>query len=100
MFGVFGAYNAQICRDLPIDCQIRVAQQQSAICLRVIEVIAFIGKDRLIAQHREAVCKTTGNEELPFVLLAQLHAVPLSESGAVLTQIHRYIQHPAYRAAH
>lgn len=97
---VFVAQDPQFFGYLPIDRQIRVAQQQSAICLGVIEVIAFIGKDRLIAQHRETMCKTTGNEELPFVLLAQLHAVPLSESGAVLSQIDRHIQHPAYRAAH
>ena len=77
MFGIFGTQYPQIFRHLPIDRQIRVVEQNTAVRLRMIEVVAFIGEDSLIAQHREPVRKTARNIELPFVLFAQLYAEPL-----------------------
>jgi len=100
MFGIFGADDTQFFRHLPIDSQIRVVQQQSAIRFRMIEVIAFVGEDGLVAEHRETMCKALGDEELTLVILTQLHAVPLTEGGTVFAQIDSHIQDTADGAAH
>lgn len=97
---VFIAQNPQILRDLPIDGQIGIIQQNTAVRLRMIEVIAFVGEDSLVAQHRESVRKSARNIELPLVLFAQLYAEPLPVGRAVLAQIHRYIQYATYGAAY
>ena len=91
MFFVFVTYDASLLRDAPVDRQGRIAQQETALCLRVVQVVAFVRKDRALAQHGEAMGKTAGNEELPFVLFAQLHTEPLSERGTLRTQVYRYV---------
>ena len=70
MFGIFIADDTQVFRNLPIDGKVRIVEQDTAICLGMIKVIAFIGEDSLIAEHRETVRKTAGDEELAFIIFA------------------------------
>ena len=97
MVFIFLADDPFLLRNLPIYRQIRIVQKNTSVSLRMIQVIAFIGKYSLLAQYRKTMCKTTRNKELTFVLFAQLHAEPLPIRLAALTQINRYVQHPAYR---
>ena len=96
MVFIFLADDPFLLRNLPIYRQIRIIQKNTSVSLRMIQVIAFIGKDRFLTQHRESMRETTGDVELTFVLFAQLHAEPLPIRLAALTQINRYVQHPAY----
>ena len=100
MFLVFIADDAQFLGDLPVDRQIGVVQHDTTVRFGMVEVIAFIGKDSLLAQHGETVRKTARDEELPFVLFAQFDAEPLTKSRAVLAQVNRHVQHAAYGAAY
>lgn len=76
---------------LPINRQIRVAEQDPAIRLRMVQVIALVRKNRRLTQYRKTMRKTLGDEELQVVLCTQLDTVPLTESRTVLTQIYRDI---------
>ena len=70
MLGILLADDAELLRHLPINSETRVTQQQTTIRLRMIEIVAFIGKNSLVAEYGETMCKTARNEELTFVLLA------------------------------
>ena len=85
---------------LPVDSEIGIIEQNTAICFGMVEVIALIGKDRLIAQHGEAMRKSAGDIELTFVLFTQFDAEPLPEGLAAFAQIDGYVQYTAYGAAH
>ena len=91
MLLIFIAQYPQFLGHLPLDRQVRVVEQYAAVRLGVIEVVAFIGEDSLVAQHREPVREPARNKKLPFVLFAQLHAEPLPEGLTAFAQIHRYV---------
>ena len=69
MFGVFVTNDTYLLGDLPVDTQIRIIEQDAAICFRMIEVVTFIGKDSLIAQYGEPMRKPARDKELSFVLV-------------------------------
>ena len=87
------ANDTEVLGYLPVDGEIGIIEQNTAICFGMVEVIALIGKDRLIAQHGEAMRKSAGDIELTFVLFTQFDAEPLSVSRTVFAQIDRYIEH-------
>ena len=99
MFGIFGTDDTEFFGDLPIDREVGIVKEDTSVCLGMVEVVAFIGEDRLIAQHGEAVCKTAWDEELAFVLFAQFDAEPLSVGGAVFAQIDGNVEYATNGAA-
>ena len=100
VFLVFLAEDTQFLGHLPVDRQVRVVEQYTAVRLGMVGVVALVGEDRLIAQHREPVREPARNKKLPFVLFVQLHAEPLSEGRTAFAQIDGYIQHAADGAAY
>ena len=84
----------------PVDCQRLVVPTDACLLLRRIDIVHLIGEDGLVAQHEEAVGKATGNEELAFVLVAQLHHDMLAERGRTLPQVDSHIEHSALYHSH
>ena len=54
----------------------------------------------MVGKGDEAVTEATGDHQLLFVFLAELHCHPLLIGGAVGAQVYGYVQHRASCAAH
>lgn len=99
MLLVLVADDAEVFGNPPVDGQVWIVEQYAAIGFGMIEIIAFIGKDSLLAQDGKAMCKTFGDEELALVLFGQFDAEPLSESRALPAQVNGHVKHPSDGAA-
>ena len=58
----------------------------------MVELITLVKYDGFIAQHREAVGKAFGDEQLQEILIRQLKTLPLAVGRASCAQIDRHIQ--------
>ena len=96
---VFLAENHLLGRNLPVDVQRRVGEQNTAIGLWIIEIVALIGEDRALAQYRKSMGKTARDIELTMALGIQFHSKMLTIGRTILAQVHRHIQHTALCAA-
>ena len=85
---------------LPIYAKTIIQDGNAAICLWVIEVITLILEDCSLAEHSEAMSKTTGNEELAMIILGQFYCYVLAVCWRTLANIHCYIEHCALDTAH
>ncbi len=92
---VFLGEDTLLCRHLPVNVQFGVAEEQSTIRLRMVEVVALVGEDGRLAEDGEAVGKASWYEELTMVVRGEFNGIPLAVSGAAVAQIYRYIQHLA-----
>lgn len=97
MFFIFITEDAVALGNAPINIQIRIAQQQSAIGLGMIEVIALVSEGSRITEHREPVRKTARDKELSMVLAGEFNGKPLTKGLTLMTQVHRHIQYPTLR---
>lgn len=98
MFGIFLAEDTCFRRNLPVDSEVGVAQEQPSVRLGMVEIVAFVGEDRFLAEDGETVCKPPRDIELAVVLFAQFDTEPLAEGRALFAQVHRYVQHFSYGA--
>ena len=96
---VFLAENHELGRYLPVDVQRRVGEQNTAICLWVVEIVALIGEDRALAQYRKSMGKAARDIELTMALGIQFHSKMLTVGRTIFAQVHRHIQHTTFRAA-
>ena len=99
MTRVFFTDDTQVLGYLPIDRQVRIVQQDTSVRFGMVEVVAFIVEDSRLTQYGETMRKTFRDKELTFVLIAQLHAIPLTIGLAALPQIDRYIKYATDGAA-
>ena len=74
MRGIFSAQYRAVCRDAPVDAQLLVEDADSAFRFRMIEFVAFILEHGCLAQHRKAMGKALGDEELPVIVWARIRA--------------------------
>lgn len=75
------------------DGDIRVIPHEPALVIRMIDIVALVAEDRIIAQHKEAMSKTTRDKELTMVLGRENHALPLPVCLATGTQLNTDIEH-------
>lgn len=87
-------------RDSPVDSQAFIQNRNATIRLWVVELIAFVLEDRGLGQDGKAVGKALGNEELPVVVLRELHRDVLPVGRAAFANVHRHIQHGPAHAPH
>ena len=100
MLRVFLTQQRLLCRYLPVYTEAIIKDAYASIGLWVIEFIAFILEYSRLAQHGKAMGKAFGDEELPVVLLCQLHGYMLTVCRRAFADIHRHIEHSAPNAAH
>ena len=93
MAGIFVAEDAFGFGNLPVDAQGRIRQEDASVGFGMVEFVAFVGEDGLLAQHAEAVGKPLGDIELQVVVLVEFNGKMLSEGGAVFTQIYCHIEY-------
>ena len=77
----------------PFDGDIRVIPHEPALVTRMIDIVTLVAEDRIIAQHKETVSKTTRDKELAVVLGRENHALPLPVCLATGTQVNTDIEH-------
>lgn len=99
MFFIFITEDAVALGNAPIDIQIRIAQQQSAIGFGMIEVIALVSEGSRITEHREPMRKPARDEELAVVLSGEFDGEPLSEGLTLVTEVNSDIKDGALGAA-
>ena len=92
---VFLGEDTLLCGHLPVNVQFGVAEEQSTICLGMVEIVALVGEDGCLAEDGETVGKASWYEELTMVVRGEFDGIPLAVGGAAVAQINRYIQHLA-----
>ncbi len=80
-------------RHMPINSQIGIIPSHCTFGLRRIEIVTFILKHCLFAQHRKAMGKTLGYEKLPMALGCQPHRNIVAIGGRITTDVNRHIKH-------
>ena len=85
---------------LPVNTQLLIHKLNASIGFGMIEVVALVLEDGNIAEHRKAMGKTTGNEELAVVVLAKLYGNMLTIGGRSLTDVDSDIKYLALDATH
>ena len=87
-------------RYAPVDAQALVQDADAPVRFRMVEVVALVLEHRRLAQHRKSMRKTLRDEELPVIVLRQLHGHMLPVRRAALADIHSHIQYRSFHAAH
>ena len=73
MFRVLFAKYRMVCRYAPVDAKAVVEDADAPIRFGMVELIALVLEHRCLTQHGEPVGETFRDEELPVVVLGQLH---------------------------
>ena len=71
--------NHLVGRDSPVDTQRGVVPRNGALAFRAIIIVALVLEYGHVAQHAEAVGKSTRDEELTMVVLCKFYGYVLSE---------------------
>ena len=71
----------------PLDADGRIVPRDAALIARCIEICHLIAELCDVGEHEEAMCESRGDVELKVVVLGKLHAIPLTEGLAALTQV-------------
>ena len=79
--------------DAPVDGEVGVVPRDGALELRGVEAVALVLEDHLLAQHAEPVGETPRDEELPVVVLGELHGHVPPEGRRASPDVHRHVQH-------
>ena len=87
-------------RYTPVDAQTLVQNADTSVRFRMVEVVTLVLEHSRLAQHGKPVRETLRDEELPVVVLRQLHGHMLPVRGAALTDVHRHIQYRTLHAAY
>ena len=61
--------NHTICRNTPVNTQIRIIPGNGTLTMRSIKIITLILKNDFLAQYTESMCQPTGNEKLTMIIL-------------------------------
>ena len=100
MFGILLTQDSFLRRYPPVDVQTFVQDADASVRFRMVEVVTLVLEHRRLAQHGKPVRKALRNEELPVVVLRQLHGHMLPVRRASLADIHSHIQYRSFHAAH
>ena len=100
MICVFRAEDDLVGGNAPVDAQGGVVPGDGSFGRRLVEAVALVEEDGLFGQHREAVGKALGNEELQLVLAAEFCRNVFAEGGAADADVHRNVQHAAFQHAY
>ena len=95
MSGILGGKNRLICRNLPIDPDLRVIPCYCSLILRRIQIVALILENSLLGKDAESMCKPARHKKLTMIVLRQFHRNVFTKCRTSLSYIHRHIQnHP------
>lgn len=83
-------------RQRPVDAYVRVIPGYSAFRFGVVELIAFVLEQRLLAQDGETVGEALRDEGLEVVLPCQLYHLIFAICRGILAQVHSHIQDTAF----
>ena len=97
MLRILPAQYRLVRRDAPVNAQTFVQNADASVRFRMIEVVTLVLEHRRFAQHRKTMSEALRDEELPVIVLRQLHGHVLPVRGATLADIHRHVQ---YRTLH
>ena len=81
--------------DAPVDAEVGVVPRDGALRLRGVEAVALVLEDHLVAQHAEPVGETPRDEELPVVVLGELHCHVPPEGRRASPDVNRHVEHGA-----
>ena len=100
MFRVLFAKYRMVCRYAPVDAKAVVEDADAPVRFGMVELIALVLEHRRLAQHGETVGEALRDEELPVVVLRQLHGHVPAVSRAALADVHRHVEHGTLDASH
>ena len=87
-------------RNTPVNAKRFVLDVDTAIGLRMVELVALVLEDGDIGQDRKTVRETAWDEELAMIIFGQFDGDVLAESGTALADIDRNIKHAPLHATH
>ena len=100
MLRVLVAQDGPVGRYAPVDAEARVENADAPVGFGMVEIVALVLEHRHLAQHGETVGKASRDEELPVVVLGQLHRHMLPVGGRAFADIDRHVEHRAPHAPH
>lgn len=86
--------------DLPVNCEVGVGAIYSSFTLRVVEGIAFVLEEGLVAQDCKSVGEAFGKEELAVVFAGEEAREVATEGGGTFAQVEGYVEYFSLHAAH
>ena len=81
-----------------IDAEGLVENGDSTVCLRCVEIVAFVLEHSCLAQHRKSVRKSMGDKELAVIVLRQFHGDVLAVCRTAFANVNGDIQNCALDA--
>lgn len=84
----------------PVDTQAFVEYADAPVRLGMVELVALVLEHRRLAQHGESVGEPFRDEELPVVVLRQLHGHVPSVGRRAFPDVHGHVEHLALDAPH
>ena len=79
-------------RYAPVNAQGFVLDVDSAIGLRMIELIAFVLEDSGLRENSEAMGKAPRNKELTMIVFCQFYCYMLAECRRAFTDVNGYVE--------
>ena len=87
-------------RNEPVNSKAAVKDADAPVRFGMVELIALVLEHRCLAQHGEPVGETFRDEELPVIILRQLHGHVLAVGRRAIPDVHGHVQHLAPNAPH
>ena len=87
-------------RNEPVNSKAAVKYADAPVRLGMVELVALVLEHRCLAQHGETVGEPFRDEELPVVVLRQLHGHVLPVSRRTFPDVHGHVEHLALDAPH
>ena len=84
----------------PINPNYRIIPHETALIVRMINIVALIAEFSLIAQNQKALRESSGTKELPVVFSGKNNAFPLTVGRASSAKIDRQIKYGASHNTH
>ena len=100
MLQVFLAKNRLLHRYAPINTKRLVLDIDSAISLRMIELVALVLENGGFGENGEAMGETPRNKELTMIVFCQFYCYMLAECRRAFTDINGNVEDCAFNTAH
>ena len=96
MILVFSGQDYPICRDTPIDANLRIIPGECTFLLWSIKIIAFVLEYRFLTQYHKTMGKTARDKELAMVFFREFYRDVFPESRRSFPYIHSNIENLAF----
>ena len=93
---VFSGQDNPICRDTPINANLRIIPGECTFLLWGIKIIAFVLEYRFLTQYHKTMSKTARDKELAMVFFREFYRDMFSKRGRSFPNIYSHIEDLAF----